>query len=167
MTVSTHFLELFLRSVCGESSAALMTLAMDVLDDVLRKLCFLFSAVSPRTSPFSYIFAWSYVLKSTPQTRIPNLGNKKNSPGVWKQPRCVQRKRTIDDNRAHYSGSLNMADYWKWTNQERCTAWRPWGGRGLGDLSKGTVNMAIFLSSLSSFLQGPKGTQGNREIYET
>lgn len=52
IVVSTYFLELFLLSVRGENSAALMTL---VLDDVLRKLCLLFSSIPLFTPSFSSI----------------------------------------------------------------------------------------------------------------
>lgn len=52
IVVSTYFLELFLLSVRGENSAALMTL---VLDDILRKLCLLFSWIPLFTSSFSSI----------------------------------------------------------------------------------------------------------------
>lgn len=35
---STYFFELFLRSVRGEASATLITLVVEVLDDILRSL---------------------------------------------------------------------------------------------------------------------------------
>lgn len=50
--VPTYFLELFLLSVRGENSAALMTL---VLDDILRKLCLLFSSTPLFSASFSSI----------------------------------------------------------------------------------------------------------------
>lgn len=50
--VSTYFLEVFLLSVRGENSAALMTL---VLDDILRRLSLLFSSIPLFTDSFSSI----------------------------------------------------------------------------------------------------------------
>lgn len=52
MCFFTYFLEVFLRRVCGESSAALMTL---VLEDIRRNLRTLFSAPPPFISSFSSI----------------------------------------------------------------------------------------------------------------
>lgn len=50
--VSTYFLEVFLLSVRGENSAALVTL---VLDDILRRLSLLFSSIPLFTDSFSSI----------------------------------------------------------------------------------------------------------------
>lgn len=52
--IHTYFLELVLRSVLGEASATLRLLQMDVLDDVRRIFCFLFSTAAPHS--FSSIF---------------------------------------------------------------------------------------------------------------
>lgn len=59
--VSTYFLEVFLLSVCGENSAALMTL---VLDDILRRLSLLFSSIPLFTDSFSSILTSSLLRTS-------------------------------------------------------------------------------------------------------
>lgn len=113
-------MELFLRSVRGEGSAALMTLVMEVRDDVLRSLCFLFSTVLSLNSSISSILPGEY---------FGLLGEETTESRRLKVSRFIQRKQRIDDNnrtprrKFEYGGLLEM-------DQSRVlTVLIPWIGR--------------------------------------
>lgn len=89
IVVSTYFLELFFLSVRGENSAALMTL---VLDDILRKLCLLFSSIPLFTPSFSSILT-NLFLKLIYRDELYVLIGKNNSWHMKKNPTQICTKK--------------------------------------------------------------------------
>lgn len=107
----TYFLELFLRRVRGESSAALMTL---VLEDIRRNVRTLFSAAPPFISSFS-----SILVDATFNSRLHrelfmaeqskgNVETKENWPGVYKESRGSMTTARTPRRKFEYGGLLEI-----------------------------------------------------------
>lgn len=127
VTWYTYFFESFLRSVCGEGSAALMTL--DVLDDILRSFCFFFTTVLPPTSSFSSILQeasfWDQLYRDVDMAK--RIKDKFQAYENW--PDVAKKANDWWQQNTHHGGSLNMADLWKWTNQKRAQSHEVGGAR--------------------------------------
>lgn len=107
----TYFLEVFLRRVCGESSAALMTL---VLEDIRRNVRTLFSAAPPFTSSFSSIlgdatfnsrFHRELFVAKQPKG---NIETKENWLGVYKESRRSMTTARTRRRKFEYGGLLEI-----------------------------------------------------------
>lgn len=119
IVVSTHFLELFLLSVRGENSAALMTL---VLDDVLRKLCLLFSSIPLFTSSFSSILpGLIYIPRQNvrPNGEKQLTAHKKTHPDMHKERRPITSK-SFPHRMFEYGGLLEIDQSGETLEAVRC-----------------------------------------------
>lgn len=105
MTQCTYFLDVFLRRVCGETSAALMTL---VLEDIRRS--FRTAPLNSSLSSILYDAAFYGRLQ-----RTSAWSNDQTQIFRWRKADSVYTKKAEDRWQllAHHGGSLNTAENWK------------------------------------------------------
>lgn len=106
----------------------------------------------PFTNFFIFFhFSAGSVFKSVIPRRSYSKVRKRKSKRIKSSPTCTKKAGDRWQQNPHHSGTLNMADSWIWTNQERArspAARIPRGGRGQSELYRRTLDVAMFLIRL-------------------